>query len=111
MTTTSGKDSKASKPGRYNYMDLLSEWELVNRDTSWMEFARCRGADRTLFFAEQGAGWHAKHVEAKKYCADCIVYKNCMKFAIDNRISHGIWGGLSPTERRRYWDTGVQDGE
>lgn len=109
MTTTSGKGKKDSKHGGYNYMDLLSEWELVNRDTSWMEFARCKGEDPALFFAEHGAGWHAKHAEAKKICADCIVYKNCMKFALDNQITHGIWGGLSPTERRRYGKNGVAD--
>lgn len=109
MSTTSDKGNTGSKRGAYNYMDLLSEWELVNTNTSWMQFARCKGADPSLFFAEGGVSWQDKHAEAKKYCTNCVVYKDCMKFAIDNQITHGIWGGLSPTERRRYWDKGVDN--
>jgi len=112
MSTTPDKDKTGSGRGGYSYMQLLSEWELVNRDTSWMEFARCKGADASLFFAEPTVGRHKKQTEAIKYCSNCVVYKNCMKFAIDNRISHGVWGGLTPTQRRRYWVNGVaHDGE
>lgn len=100
MSTTEDKDKKASKPGGYNYMDLLSEWQLVNHDFSWMEQAKCKGADAELFFAEEGAA-RSKQIEAKKYCAACPVYKKCMKFAIDNDIKYGVWGGLTPGQRAR----------
>lgn len=109
MTTTSSRNKRDSKRGAYSYMDLMSEWELVNKDVSWMQFARCKGEDPALFFVERGDGWQAQHTEAKKICADCIVYKNCMKFALDNQITHGIWGGLSPTERRRFSGKGAED--
>lgn len=97
MTTTPPKGNKASKPGAYSYMDLLSEWQLVNPDASWKQWAACKNADPQIFFPEG----HSNFVDAKKYCADCIVYKECMKFALDNGITYGVWGGLSPIERQR----------
>jgi len=97
MNTTNNKDNEASKPGRYSYMELLSEWGLNNRHFEWMDYAACAGADPGLFFAEKG--WFAKYGEAKKMCAKCTVYKDCLKFALDNNIRHGVWGGLTPEER------------
>lgn len=96
MTTTSPMDNEDSKRGGYSYMELLSEWALVNTDASWKQWAACQGADPELFFPDTG-----HHNEAKKYCADCIVYKDCLKFALDNDITYGVWGGLSPSERQR----------
>lgn len=81
-------------------MDLLSEWQLTNRNFDWMKHGACRGVDSEIFFAEEG-GWQTKHATAKELCAKCTVYKDCMKFAIDNNINYGIWGGLTPKERRR----------
>lgn len=99
MTTTGDKDKKASKPGDYNYMQLFSEWQLTNTDFSWMERAKCKGADADLFFADTSV--NTKYAEAKRICAACPVYKQCMKFAIDNDIKYGIWGGLTPGQRAR----------
>ena len=99
MSTTEDKDKKVSKRGGYSYMDLLSEWQLVNKDFSWMKYAACQGADPEIFFAE--SGWNAANVKAQEYCGKCTVYKQCMKFAIDNDITHGIWGGLSSKQRKR----------
>lgn len=88
-----------SKRGSYNYMDLMSEWKLKNSDFTWMEFAACKGADAEIFFAE--SGWHTANAKAQEYCKRCVVYKDCMRFAIENNIKYGIWGGLSPRQRRR----------
>ena len=98
MSTQKDKGDKGSKLGTYNYMQLLSEWHLTNRDFTWMDFAACHGADPDIFFAE--TNWHANHEKARSYCRKCTVYKNCMKFAMDNDIEHGIWGGLSPSQRK-----------
>lgn len=99
MTTPESAEAPASKRGSYSYMELMSEWQLNNRDFSWMDYAACVGADQSIFFADTG-GWHARHEKAREYCGKCIVYKNCMKFAIDNQIEYGIWGGLSPSQRK-----------
>jgi WhiB family redox-sensing transcriptional regulator len=62
----------------------------------WRELAACRGADLNLFFPERGesAG------PARRVCAACPVREPCLDYAITNRISHGIWGGLTERERR-----------
>ena len=62
----------------------------------WRELAACRGAGLNLFFPERGesAG------PARRVCAACPVREPCLDYAISNRITHGIWGGLSELERR-----------
>jgi hypothetical protein len=37
---------------------------------------------------------------ARRVCAACPVRQPCLDYAISNRISHGIWGGLTERERR-----------
>ena len=62
----------------------------------WRELAACRGTDLNLFFPERGesAG------PARRVCAACPVREPCLDYAVTNRISHGIWGGLTERERR-----------
>ena len=62
----------------------------------WRELAACRGAGLDLFFPERGesAG------PARRVCAACPVRQPCLDYAISNRITHGIWGGLTERERR-----------
>jgi WhiB family transcriptional regulator, redox-sensing transcriptional regulator len=62
----------------------------------WRELAACRGADLNLFFPERGESAEA----ARRVCAACPVREPCLDYAITNRITHGIWGGLSERERR-----------
>lgn len=51
----------------------------------------------------RGSDWQevfqAKVDYAKSLCANCDVIDQCLKFAIDNNIQHGIWGGTTPEER------------
>ena len=56
----------------------------------WRELAACRGTDLEVFFPERGesAG------PARRVCAACPVRHACLDYAITNRITHGIWGGL-----------------
>ena len=62
----------------------------------WRELAACRGADLEVFFPGRGesAG------PARRVCAACPVRQACLDYAISNRISYGIWGGLTGRERR-----------
>ena len=62
----------------------------------WRELAACRGTDLEVFFPGRGksAG------PARQICAACPVRQPCLDCAITNRITHGIWGGLSERERR-----------
>ena len=62
----------------------------------WRELAACRGTELEVFFPGRGesAG------PARQVCAACPVRQPCLDYAITNRISHGIWGGLTERERR-----------
>ena len=99
MTTHKNTTTTASSRGGYSYMELLSEWELVDNDDSWKKDAACKGMDSSMFFPEQGANVQFK--KAAKVCAKCPVYKQCMNFALVNNINYGVWGGLTPKERER----------
>ena len=43
----------------------------------------------------------AKVAEAKAICSGCPVRQECLDYALDSRQAYGIWGGKTPTERRR----------
>jgi len=43
----------------------------------------------------------ATSARAKAICQLCPVKAECLQEALDNKIDHGIWGGLSVKERRR----------
>jgi WhiB family redox-sensing transcriptional regulator len=62
----------------------------------WRELAACRGIDLAVFFPERGESAGT----ARRVCAACPVRQACLDYAITNRISHGIWGGLTERERR-----------
>ena len=65
----------------------------------WRELAACRGSDLEVFFP--GRGETAE--PARRVCAACPVCQPCLDYAITNRITHGIWGGLAERERRALW--------
>ncbi len=48
------------------------------------------------WFPERGASTR----DAKAVCADCLVRYECLTYAQWERIDFGIWGGLSPLERK-----------
>ncbi|MEU9662708.1 WhiB family transcriptional regulator [Streptomyces chartreusis] len=37
---------------------------------------------------------------AKAICTGCPVRTECLAYALDHRIEHGIWGGMTERERR-----------
>jgi hypothetical protein len=39
-------------------------------------------------------------VVAKAICAGCPIRIGCLEFALEVKEEHGIWGGLTPKERR-----------
>ncbi|MGW0769289.1 WhiB family transcriptional regulator [Streptomyces sp. NPDC002676] len=67
----------------------------MGADEEWSEHAACRAADPDELFVE-GAAQHG----AKAVCTGCVVRTECLAYALDNRIEHGIWGGMTERERR-----------
>jgi WhiB family redox-sensing transcriptional regulator len=70
----------------------------------WRQQAACRGPDLNLFFPERGesAG------PARQVCARCPVRQPCLEYALSNRITHGIWGGMTERERRPLQSDWIQ---
>lgn len=70
----------------------------------WQWRAACRGDDTALFFPpgefEPKEERVARERKAKAICATCPVRIECLEYAIRIRETHGIWGGLTETERR-----------
>lgn len=70
-------------------------------DRTWMEHAACVGKPSEWFFPEDGE-WYE---EARETCAGCPVRLRCLETAVaaGGAVSfggYGMWGGLSPRERR-----------
>ncbi|HLG01168.1 MAG TPA: WhiB family transcriptional regulator [Acidimicrobiia bacterium] len=69
----------------------------TEESTAWMLQARCRGANPGEFFPSDGVGVD----QARRVCAECPVRMECLEYALEHRIDHGVWGGCSERERRR----------
>ena len=63
----------------------------------WMLSARCRQLPPGTFFPSDGIGVEI----AQRECELCPVRLECLEYALENRIDHGVWGGASERERRR----------
>lgn len=77
---------------------VSAEWE-------WQLLAACRGVDTQVFFspeAERGARRLARERVAKAVCSTCPVIATCREQAIRVGEPFGVWGGLTPDERRVY---------
>lgn len=55
--------------------------------------------DGTVFesFGDTSDGY----AEAREVCNSCAIRQECLDYAMDERIRYGMFGGLTPIERRR----------
>ena len=67
-------------------------------EQDWRAEALCAKGDPELWFAA-GA---VEHKMAKVVCRKCAVKIECLAYAMEAPVDHGIWGGLTSRERRRY---------
>lgn len=75
---------------------VAAEWD-------WQLRAACRGVNTTVFFspeAERGIRRLARERVAKAVCGTCPVVTPCREHAIRVGETFGVWGGLTPEERR-----------
>lgn len=85
-----------------NEFDLLDLPRLkVPDDGAWRDKANCKGADIELFFPNgRGRQTLERIAQMKACCNGCSVRKECLDFALNNDIHDGVYGGLSPRERK-----------
>lgn len=78
--------------------------ELAEQKQTWQLRAACRGPESALFFppthAERRDERDARESRAKAICAVCPVRQECLDHALRVGEQHGIWGGLTESERR-----------
>jgi WhiB family transcriptional regulator, redox-sensing transcriptional regulator len=49
----------------------------------------------------QGVEERERAAQAKEVCRRCTVRVACLQEAMENKIDHGIWGGLTVKERKK----------
>jgi WhiB family redox-sensing transcriptional regulator len=64
---------------------------------SWEDSAACLEVDPDLFFPESSRA----SAQIKRFCAACPVNVPCLKVAMNERITFGVWGGLDFNERKK----------
>lgn len=62
------------------------------------EEAACIGMGIDVFFVERGEDVY----EAKAVCRRCDIRPECLRYAVENDIQEGVFGGKSPKERREW---------
>ena len=68
---------------------------------NWRDTAACRDADPDLFFPIGTTGPARRQIrEAKRVCRTCPAQTHCLAWALDNRVTDGVWGGTTGEERR-----------
>jgi WhiB family redox-sensing transcriptional regulator len=83
----------------------------VNPAPDWYAGAACSDEDPEIWFplaVEHGRtlGSHPDAVAAVGICHTCPVEAQCLDWARQTGQAHGIWGGLTPAERRELQHTG-----
>ncbi|MHB1507955.1 MAG: WhiB family transcriptional regulator [Acidimicrobiales bacterium] len=77
---------------------------FLARDRSFMKEAACLGEATDLFFPS-GQIARGSYGAGKAVCATCTVVSDCLSYAMEGESEitaswPGLWGGLTPTERR-----------
>jgi WhiB family transcriptional regulator, redox-sensing transcriptional regulator len=75
----------------------IGQSAVVNTE-NWTDYAECAQSDPELFNDIQD---RAKVKIAKKVCEACVSRLYCLDYAVVNGEQEGIWGGFTPTERKK----------
>lgn len=71
-------------------------------EVPWHKQAACYRQGYALYFHEGKFEAKQKAKQAKKYCNEpCPVKDLCLISSLENRDKHGVWGGLTPNERKK----------
>lgn len=78
----------------------------MDRVIDWRHLARCRESDPDLFFHPDGERSHSRRRRleiARQVCATCPVTWDCARFALGSGELFGTWGGMSETDRAKFF--------
>lgn len=68
--------------------------EPVNAN-NWKHHGLCTDGDRDEMFTTG-----ADQNESAKRCLSCPAIEFCLRYALENQIEHGVWGGMTERQRR-----------
>ena len=78
-----------------------AELGLTPDTLAWHDAAACRETDPDAFYPDVDDPFQRSTVAAaKRVCQGCPVRTACLDYALTHGEKHGIWGGLTVTERR-----------
>ncbi len=69
----------------------------------WMQQAACAGRDQFVHYPEADftrEGLNKQQRLALHMCFGCPVRLECLRYAIENREAHGVWGGTLEADRQ-----------
>jgi WhiB family redox-sensing transcriptional regulator len=66
---------------------------------AWREDAACARVDPELFDGGD-IGSPADYRQARAICRNCPVARECLTHALESDERYGMWGGLTPNERK-----------
>jgi hypothetical protein len=70
------------------------------------ENGACKGLGPNRFFTENTT----EQKKLKEICDSCPVQQDCLKYALEQKINHGFWGGKSERQRRKIIARRRKDG-
>ena len=85
------------------YLSLADAKTLIqDKNYEWKHKALCINVDSLIFLPSEIQGKSLKKIytQAKQYCFQCPVRTECLAYALVNDLDLGIFGGLTPEERK-----------
>lgn len=86
--------------------DAYAAWvtgETPKRTIAWREQAACKGKPQAVWYPTSAGTGNANpslYNPARRICERCPVMAECLDFALSTNQTEGMWGGLTPKERR-----------
>jgi hypothetical protein len=82
--------------------EYVEHQQYVNSSiASWKDQASCLStSDTEDFFDTKESSLRAL---SKKYCQECPVQFYCLYTSLVNQEAYGLWGGLTPKQRKTYF--------
>jgi hypothetical protein len=75
------------------------------REEPWVSSAACLSIGTAPFFPDKGDDWNATKSVCLTACTvrlQCLDYAMRMEAGVDRKSRWGVYGGLSPSARKKY---------
>ena len=105
ITSRSAGEHSRSRPRSTDVRQPITRSHETPRSRllDWLSEAGCKGQPTEIFFAadnERGMKLRRNERRAKQICWSCPVLEACRNYALNEDEPYGIWGALTPSERR-----------